>query len=1076
MIVRWRALFGGKHTYALLLFWTVWLVVLAAVSPAAAQKRISYNRDVRPILSEECFICHGVDSNRRQAGLRLDKPEIAYGKLPSGHIAVVPGDVHASELVARISTRGPMQMPPAWSNKKPLTPAQIKTLTLWVAQGAKYEPQWSYISPRRPPLPAVHNAVWPRNAIDRFVLARLESNGLPPSAPADRRTLIRRLSLDLTGLPPTPQEVDAFLRDTSPNAYEKVVDRLLASPHYGERLAAYWLDLVRYADTVGYHGDQEVSVWPYRDYVIKAFNTNKPFDVFTREQLAGDLLPNAGAEQRVASAYNRLGMMTTEGGAQDKEYRIKYEVDRVQNASLVWMGATLGCAQCHDHKYDPYTQRDFYRFAAFFADLKEQGYYGGGGDGDWGPSMRAPSAAQQAELTRCETQLKDVQRAIDAVSNASLADGRRRWEADLRARDAAKQPGWTVARPTQAVSSGGATMTIQPEGAVLVSGALPKYDTYTVTLPAPKDPITGIRLQALGDDSLPGDGVARSGHYFVLSEFEVAVRQGTGPEQPVPLVSAVADRESDGFPAMATIDGRPDTGWAEVYGGGETIVFRPAQPIRMAPGAQLVVHLRHQTKPYLAIGKLQISLSSLPQPDLSANGAPDDVLALIRKPEAQRTHDEEAKVEAAYRNVAPELADLHGKQAHLETARRLLLGQIPTTLVSEATTPRTIRILPRGNWMDDSGDVVDPGVPHFLPQIASKGHATRLDLANWITAPDNPLTARVFVNRLWQLFFGLGIVKTADDFGVQGEAPVNPELLDWLATEFVASGWDVKHIVRLIVTSSTYQQTSDVSPALLARDPENRLMARQTPRRLDAEFIRDVALMAAGVLSPRVGGPSARPYQPKGYLAALNFPRREWAPDAGEDLYRRGFYTFWQRSFLHPSLLAFDAPTREAGTCTRAVSNTPLQALVLTNDPIFVEAARLFAARILTEGGEDIASHLSRALKDPARGPADNRPAGGKARLPGSRPDSEGVDSFVARLNFAFQTALSRNPDPQEVAILRRLFSQELARYDKDRAAARDLISVGDSPVEADLDPATLAAWTAVARAILNLHETITRS
>src|SRR5579871_683304 len=524
---------------------------------------------------------------------------------------------------------------------------------------------------------------------------------------------------------------------------------------------------------------------------------------------------------------------------------------------------------------------------------------------------------------------------------------------------------------------------------------------------------------------------------------------------------------------MAAIDGRPDTGWAEVYGGGETIVFRPAQPIRAAPGAQVVVRIWHLTKPYLAIGKFRIAFSSLSQPDLSANGAPDDVLALIRKPEAQRSHDEEAKVEAAYRNVAPELADLHRKQAQIEGARRLLLGQIPTTLVSEATTPRTIRILPRGNWMDDSGAIVEPGVPHFLPQIPGKGRATRLDLANWITAPDNPLTARVFVNRMWQLFFGQGIVKTADDFGVQGEAPVNPELLDWLATEFVASGWDVKQLVRLIVTSHTYQQTSDVAPALLARDPENRLMARQTPRRLDAEFIRDVALAAAGVLSPRVGGPSARPYQPKGYLAALNFPRREWAPDAGEDLYRRGLYTFWQRSFLHPSLLAFDAPTREAGTCTRALSNTPLQALALTNDPIFVEAARLFAARMMTEGGD---TRLSRAMNDPSGGPSDNRPAGGKARLPSFRPDAESGEGFVSRLTFAYRIALSRDPQPQETVVLRRLFSQELARYAKDRAAARELISVGDSPVEADLDPTTLAAWTAVARALLNLHETITRS
>jgi len=1003
---------------------------------------VDFNRDIRPILSENCFACHGADANKRQAGLRLDTPEGLFAKLPSGRAAVAPGQPAASGLIERVTTKvAPLRMPPASTGKK-LTRTQIDLLRRWVAQGAPYSGHWAFQPIRRPPLPVLkikNQKSKIENPIDAFILARLaKEGGLRPSPAADRRTLLRRLSLDLTGLPPTPEEVAAFVSDRSPDAYEKVVDRLLASPHYGERMAQYWLDLVRYADTVGYHGDQEVNVWPYRDYVIHAFNTNKRFDVFTREQLAGDLLPNAGQEQRVASGYNRLGMMSTEGGVQDKEYRAKYAAERVRNLSGVWLGATMGCAECHDHKYDPYTMRDFYRFAAFFADLKEKGFYDGGyARGDWGPSLKLATDAQKAERERLDREIEEAKKALAAVTNELLAEGRAKWEADLKARDVAKTPAWNVARPEKAESSGGSTVTIAPDGVVSVSGMLPEFDAYTVTLPAAQERITAIRLEALPDESLPGNGIARSGYYPVLSEFEVSVQRGEEAPRPVALASVVVSGEDEGFPGLAAMDGRADTGWAIVYAHtyNRTAAFRFAETLHGGPEVRLIVRIRHETKPRLSFGKFRLSLTDLEQADIGAQGVPDNVLAALKKDPAQRKPEEAEAVAAYYRRVAPELEEARRRLARLEAERSLLLGMMPQTLVSEATEPRVMRILPRGNWMDDSGEIVQPGVPHFLRQITKTDRATRLDLADWLVSPDNPLTARVFVNRLWKLFYGVGLARNLDDFGAQGEAPAHPELLDWLASEFIRSGWDVRRMVRLMVTSNTYRQSSKADPALRARDPYNRLFARQSSVRLDAESIRDVALAISGLLSRKIGGPSVRPYQPRGYLAALNFPRREWAADTGESLYRRGLYVFWQRTFLHPSLLAFDAPTREECTVNRVVSNTPMQALVLLNDPIFVEAARVFAERILRQGGKTVDEQL----------------------------------------RFAFRTALARSPRSKEAAILKRLYQSERARYAADRRAAEQVISVGAWPVAKDLDRAELAAWTAVARALLNLHETITR-
>jgi Protein of unknown function (DUF1553)/Protein of unknown function (DUF1549)/Planctomycete cytochrome C len=781
----------------------VWLAASSGRAAPPLPEKVGFNKHIRPIFADNCFLCHGHDKGTRKAGLRLDERGFALRGV-NGRAAIIPGNAAASELFKRITSTDPSRAMPALGDR--LSPWQIALIKKWINDGANYEPHWSYLTPQKKSPPSIHHppsAI--RNPIDAFILAELDKEDLSPSAEADRRTLIRRLSFDLTGLPPTPEEVDTFENDRSPAAYEELVERLLASKHYGERMAVQWLDLVRYADTVGYHGDQDTHVSPYRDYVITAFNQNLPFDRFTREQLAGDLLPGATLEQKIASAYNRLNMVTREGGAQAKEYLAKYAADRVRTTSSVWLGATLGCAQCHDHKFDPYTMKDFYSFAAFFADVKEEGVY-------------TPSA--------------------------------------------------------------------------------------------------------------------------FYARFEPAV--------------------------LLASDG---------------------QKKRLAEMDQQLAALDRE---------------------IAAAGKDKAAVATLKK-----------------------------KRGELQLQRDQYDGSLPACVVTESVPPRTVRILPRGNWMDDSGEIVRPAVPHFLPQPANAGtnRLTRLDLANWLVARDNPITARVIVNRLWKLCFGAGLSKVLDDLGNRGEWPRHLDLLDWLAVEFMDSGWDMKHMVRLMVTSATYRQASKPAAKLKEVDPYNRLYARQSRSRLEAEFVRDNALAISGLLVPMVGGPSVQPYQPADYYKELNFPRRTYTSDQGENQYRRGLYTHWQRTFLHPSLLAFDAPPREECVAERTVSNTPLQALTLLNDPTYVEAARVFAARIIEKGG----------------------------------------DGFDARLRWAWRRALSRPPTEKEAMAMKELFEEQLAGFKMNANAARQLLMVGNAPTPEKLDVVELAAWTSVSRTILNLHETIVR-
>lgn len=814
------------------------LSLLLAVPLAAAEKPVDYTRQIRPIFANSCLACHGADEKARKAKLRLDVRDEAVKK------AIVPGKASESPLVQRVTSKDPDEvMPPAHGKKPAITAQQAELLKRWIDEGAKYDQHWAYVKPARPAMPDVKNKAWVRNAVDAFIAQGHERNGFNPAPETDRVTLIRRLTFDLTGLPPTAAEVDAFLKDTSAEAYEKVVDRLLDSKHFGERLAVMWLDAVRYADTGGYHSDNHRDVWMFRDYVIDAFNKDKRFDQFVIEQLAGDLLPNATNEQKIASGYNRMLMTTEEGGAQPKEYTAKYAADRVRNTSNAFLGSTMGCCECHNHKYDPFTTRDFYRFAAFFADVRETAV---------GRQPQTPimTAEQEAELKKLDGEVNRLKSEVGKVKPA--ADGQAKWEADM-----AKNP-----------------------------KGLPK-------------PVTDV--------------------------------------------------------------------------------------LKVEPG--------------------------------------------------KRTDAQKKVLADHYRDsVAPETEGLRKELAAATAKRDAYQKSIPTTLVSMTGQPRTVRILPRGNWLDDSGDVVQPGIPEFLGTLKTE-KATRTDLAKWVVSPDNPLTARVFVNRLWKIAFGQGLVRNLDDFGTQGTPPSHPELLDWLATEFIHTGWDVKGIFKVMLMSNAYRQSSVVPKAVHEKDPTNVWLARQNRFRLDAEFVRDTALSISGLLTTKVGGPSSHPYQPAGYWALLNFPTREWQSDKNDDQYRRGLYTYWCRTFPHPSLTAFDAPSREECTNERPRSSTPLQALVLLNDPTYVEAARVFATAAMKDGS--------------------------------TTPE---------RLNAMYRRALSRPAKPEEIKVLEGLVEKHHSEFQKDPKGAQELLKVGLAPLPANSDAAELAAWTSVARVVLNLHEAVTRN
>jgi hypothetical protein len=1018
---------------------------LAAEDGPGTSRRIEFNRDIRPILSDNCFACHGPDRNTREADLRLDTQAGLHGEAGADG-AIIPGQPAHSKLIHRITTKDAQLLMPPPKTGKLLNAEQIELLQQWIAQGGEFQGHWSFLPIAEPDDPAVGSD--PRRAAER-IDARLEkersTRGLTAASEADRVTLLRRLSFDLTGLPPEPEAVREFVEDQSPDAWDRAVERLLASPHYGERMAMWWLDLVRYADSVGYHGDQEVSVSPFREYVIASFNENKPFDRFTVEQLAGDLLPAPTLEQRIASGYNRLGMMSAEGGVQPKEYLAKYIAERVRNTTGTWLGITLGCAECHDHKFDPLTTRDFYRFEAFFADIRERGLYSGANsDGNWGPFVRVPTAEQSRQLQELDLDLAKV-RSVLSTDTPELTALREAWEQE-------QLTAWVSLEPVEMQTRSGTVLNRRSDGMILATGPNPATESCVLTFSSLPPGVTALRLDVAPDESLPGKGLGRASNgNFVLTEIRVEIREKDSL-RPVRLQSAVASYEQTGaangnpygkWTAAAAIDEDAKGakwGWAvmEQATQPQFAVFETALDLTIPEDAQLVITLdQNHDNPGHNLGCFRLSASTAKRPVAGSALPPAEIAAILAVSAPERSAGQQSRLAEWHRGITPALEPARQQLKELESRRATLEAALPTTLVTEAVEPRMVRILPRGNWMDDSGEQVTPAVPAILAaEPPADRRLTRLDLAEWIVSGQNPLTARVTVNRLWKLFFGAGLSRRLDDLGAQGEWPSHPELLDDLATEFQRSGWDFKHLIRCLLLTRAYRQSSLADAALRERDPENRWLARQGRFRLDAEFVRDNALAVSGLLVRRIGGRSVRPYQPAGYWAYLNFPAREWQNGSGDELYRRGLYTHWQRQYLHPSLLAFDAPSREECTADRNRSNTPLQSLVLLNDPSYVEAAKVFAERILRQGGNEDSS----------------------------------------RVNYAFERALSRAATADEQDVLLQLLAAHRTQYEADAEAADALLKVGSRPAADDVSRSELAAWTSVARVLLNLHEVITRN
>ena len=969
-----------------------WRVGLAAVivvslfTAGQAADPVDFNRDIRTILADKCLACHGPDDGTREAELRFDSEDSV---LKRDKPIVVRGKPDQSEMIRRIlSSDDDLRMPPPDSNKS-LTAKEKLLLKQWIAEGAKWEIHWAYIRPKKNAVPTVGSKST-RNAIDAFVQKRMKGR-LSPSKLADKTTLIRRLHFDLTGLPPTPKQVEAFVNDKSDQGYKKVVNELLKSPHFGERMAAYWLDVVRYADSNGYHSDEARQSAPYRDYVIESFNKNKPYDQFVIEQLAGDLLPNATLEQKVASGFNMLLQTTTEGGAQAKEYIAKYAADRVRNTSQIFLGSTMGCSECHNHKFDPFTMKDFYSFAAFFADIKQA------------PIGRLPTypvvrEKDTAELNKYDDQMAVLQKQLDTNTHA-LAYAQAKWEAKLAGEiNSAPTFGvWHLIGPFKAISfdEAHAKAFLDPS----------KVDV--------KKPIGRLKWKASKQltDGKVHNLVGSNSAYYLYRTVTVASASK--------LNLSLGSDDS-----------------IQVWVNGD-VRHNNKQLRGVVPGQDKVaVDLKAgQNQLLMKIANGSGGFGFYFKADRT--GLPGNIAVILKVASDKHNAAQKNALAAYFRSVSPTLADERKQLASIKAARAAFEKQLPRTIMTVVQTPATVRILPRGNWLDESGPVTSPAVPEFLGKLETGSRrGNRLDLAKWMVMQDNPLTARTFVNRLWKLLLGRGLATPLDDFGRQGTLPTNPELLDWMAVEFMESGWDVQHMIRLIVSSHTYQQTSLVSAEGRKLDPYNNLFSRQTRFRLEAESVRDNALAISGLLVRRIGGRSVFPYQPAGYWRHMNFPARSWKADQGEDAYRRGLYTWWQRMFLHPSMLAFDAPSREECTVERPRSNIPQQALVLLNDPTYVESARAFGTRIVKEGGT----------------------------------------SFDERIQWAYRQAISRAATDKETAILKRVFDSHLATWQKDVSAAQAFLKVGFKPAAADIPPAELAAWTSMARIILNLHETITRS
>jgi hypothetical protein len=1158
---------------------------------------VRFSRDIRPIFSELCFACHGPDKQSLKGDLRLDQPDGLYSDR-GGYQIIVPGKSEESELYQRLITDSKThRMPPAKAHKQ-IQSEQIDLIRRWIDEGAKWESHWAFIPIERPAVPNVKNPTWSHNPIDRFVFSRLEREGLAPSPQADKITWLRRVTFDLTGLPPTAEDARAFRDDTSPDAYEKVVDRLLASPHYGEHMCRFWLDAARYGDTHGLHLDNYREMWPYRDWVIRAFNAGMPFNQFTVEQLAGDLLPGATLDQRIASGFNRCHVTTAEGGVIEEEVYVRNVIDRVETTGTVYLGLTLGCAVCHEHKYDPIAQEEFYRLFAFFNSI--QGSDLDGNRKDHAPIEKVPSAEQTAALAALDSKIGQLDKTLEGplptIDQAQVA-----WEAEQQNR-LAKTPDWIVLDPGKFHSTGGAKLTKLDDRSILAGGPSPAKDVYEVVAKVSAKGLTAIRLEGLTHDSLPGKGAGRSENSnVVVTEFEAEVAPADEPHKfrKVKFARAWADHEqpNGNFKIANAIDGQAETGWAtEGYNLKEnrTAIFAADEPFGFDNGAIVRIRIRHESmfaqhqfgrvrlavtnsadlpqfgyrvalndwhslgpfhdsrgerafkhnfgpegKPidlkqtfknnndtlawtprkhwadgrvhydlpgeicatYLyrtvqssGAQKASISLGSddsvkvwvnrkevhakhgirVAGPDqdridvqlkageneilikvvnlggghgfyfaLKAEGAviPGDVIKSLLVEAGKRSPDQRTILRSYFRNSVSQDSELKAMQDQLASLRKQrtdVYDQIPTTQVMhEMAQPKPAFLLVRGEY-DKKGTKVDRKTPSALPPMGKDWPTNRLGLARWLTDPQHPLTARVTVNRIWQQYFGTGIVGTAEDFGSQGSPPSHPELLDWLAAEFIESGWDTKRLHRLIATSTTYRQRSSATSQLLAKDPANRLLARGPRFRLDAEMIRDQALALSGLLVHKIGGPSVKPPQPEGLWEAVGYTSSNTArfvPDSGEKVYRRSVYTFWKRTAPPPQMTTFDAPSREACTVRRERTNTPLQALLTMNEEQFMQSARQIA-RQCVHVGEPSPHRCLRAMFE--------------------------------RLTF-------RQPSERELQELLAAYNDLQLEYGRNAVAAGQVVGAGEAKRPAGANPAELAAYVMVANMLLNLDEVMTK-
>ncbi len=1029
-----------------------------------ADEPLSYNRDVRPILAANCFACHGPDSAARQADLRLDQKAVAEEMK-----AIVPGKPEESEILKRITSHDPEEVMPPPASKKSITPAQIETLRQWIASGAEYQPHWSFIPPVKPAVPAVKNAKWVRNPIDRFVLAKLESHGLAPAPEADRRTWARRVSFDLTGLPPAPERVAAFIADTAPDAYEKYVDELLKTPQWGEHRGRYWLDYARYADTHGAHFDNFREMWSYRDWVISAFNQNMPYDVFTTESLAGDLLPNRTLEQQIGSGFNRCNMTTNEGGIIDEEYLVLYTRDRIETVSQVWLGMTAGCAVCHDHKFDPLSQKEFYEMAAFFNNTTQ-----GARDGnikDTPPIVPVPFAADRPRIMALETEIPAAKTRVEArkgaarpafdtwltsvkpdefgqpVSNeglhlrAALNEGQgtsTQFTINDKPRDvtlsdkATWKPGHAGSQSIEV--TGGAAVELADVGEFESDQAF-SYAAWIKLSPNDSQGAIASRMNKAND--------YRGWDFWVQARRVGTHIINVWPSDAIKVVSKAQVTGNEWTHVAVTYNGSKTAAGVKIYINGtvqENLVESDTLKGSIKSTVPFKIGQRNDSDPISGLGlqDLRLYQRELKPDEVAALGKSALFAAIIAKPADQRTDAEKNELftwwlnakDEEYRTATGDLAQLEKEQAAIKARGTIAY------VMQERTEPAMAFILQRGDY-DKRKDQVSANTPAILPAFPAEAPRNRLGFAKWLLSNDHPLTARVTVNRYWQEVFGTGLVKSVGDFGITGDLPVNQELLDWLAVDFRENGWDVQRLFKQIVLSSTYRQSALTTLEKQAKDPENRLLSRGPRFRMDAEMVRDGALASSGLLVPKLGGPSVKPYQPPGVWEAIAMDvsnTRSYQRDTGEGLYRRSMYTFWKRMAPPASMDIFNATNRELCLVRRERTNTPLQALVTLNDEQFVEAARHLAQSALL-----------------------------------AKTDTND------RIEYLAQRLISRSFRPEELAIITASLADLTQQYQSQPEAAKQLIAYGESKADPSLAPQTLAAWTMLVNELMNLDEVLNK-